>query len=96
MENQGHDQAKAAPSSLLERVNALGVGISPVSLDEPVATVNRAMHSGNQGYVWLAAVHSVMACGNDSSLWRRDIQYPLFIWLIVLQPSRLKNYPLKN
>ncbi len=53
------------------RVNVLGVGISPINLQLAEELVFEAIHSGHQGYVGVTGVHGVSEAYTDKSF--RDI-----------------------
>ena len=53
------------------RVNVLGVGISPINLQLAEELVFEAIHSGQQGYVGVTGVHGVSEAYTDKSF--RDI-----------------------
>ena len=51
-----------------DRVNVLGVGISPVNLDAAEDLIFNAIDSGQQGYVGVTGVHGVSEAQNDQNL----------------------------
>ena len=60
-----------------DRVNVLGVGISPVNLDTAEDLIFNAIDSGQQGYVGVTGVHGVSEAQNDSKF--KDILNNTFI-----------------
>ena len=60
-----------------DRVNVLGVGISPVNLDTAEDLIFNAIDSGQQGYVGVTGVHGVSVAQNDSKF--KDILNNTFI-----------------
>ena len=60
-----------------DRVNVLGVGISPVNLDIAEDLIFNAIDSGQQGYVGVTGVHGVSEAQNDSKF--KDILNNTFI-----------------
>ena len=60
-----------------DRVNVLGVGISPVNLDTAEDLIFNAIDSGQQGYVGVTGVHGVSEAQNDSKF--KDILNNAFI-----------------
>ena len=52
------------------RVDVLGVGISPISLDSAVAQIMTWVHDGTPSYVCVTNVHTVMECQHDEELRR--------------------------
>ncbi len=56
--------------SLDERVNVLGVGISPINLDTASEIIHAAIRSESQGYVGVTGVHGVTEAQSDSSFKR--------------------------
>ncbi len=60
-----------------DRVNVLGVGISPVNLETAEDLIFNAIDSGQQGYVGVTGVHGVSEAQNDSKF--KDILNNTFI-----------------
>ncbi|MEC9112475.1 MAG: hypothetical protein VYA85_09445, partial [Verrucomicrobiota bacterium] len=60
-----------------DRVNVLGVGISPVNLDTAEDLIFNAIDSGQQAYVGVTGVHGVSEAQNDSKF--KDILNNTFI-----------------
>lgn len=58
------------PLTLGDRVNILGTGINPLTMGNAVARIEQAMRERYQGYVCVAAAHSVMDCLREESLRR--------------------------
>jgi N-acetylglucosaminyldiphosphoundecaprenol N-acetyl-beta-D-mannosaminyltransferase len=52
------------------RVDVLGVGISPISLDGAVDEIMRWIHTGERHYVCVTNVHTVIECQHDAELRR--------------------------
>ena len=52
------------------RVNILGTGINPLTMQEAVAHIEHAIQARSQTYVCVAAAHSVMDCWRDQTLRR--------------------------
>src|SRR5262245_47961746 len=52
----------------LSRVNVLGVGISPINLEEAVQEIERWIAERARNYVNVCTVHTVMECQNDTRL----------------------------
>jgi N-acetylglucosaminyldiphosphoundecaprenol N-acetyl-beta-D-mannosaminyltransferase len=53
-----------------DRVDILGVGISPIDLDDAVATIERWISEGSRNYVCVTGVHGVMEGRRDQRLRR--------------------------
>jgi N-acetylglucosaminyldiphosphoundecaprenol N-acetyl-beta-D-mannosaminyltransferase len=51
-----------------DRVDILGVGISPIDLDDAVATIERWIGERSRNYVCITGVHGVMECRRDRRL----------------------------
>lgn len=52
------------------RINILGVGIDPVTIDEAVKTIMQWVDRGKQHYVCVTGVHGTMECQKDQSFMR--------------------------
>jgi N-acetylglucosaminyldiphosphoundecaprenol N-acetyl-beta-D-mannosaminyltransferase len=52
----------------LERLNLLGVGISPINMGQATAQIDRWIAARNPHYVCVTPAHSVMECQADPSL----------------------------
>ena len=50
------------------RINVLGVGISPLTLDSAVESVLQAVENQQQGYITVTGVHGVSECQTDEEL----------------------------
>lgn len=57
-----------ADLSIDDRVNILGVGISPISMEIAVSWVDECIAAGDHKYVCVTGVHGVMECQKDESL----------------------------
>jgi len=53
-----------------DRVDILGVGVSPINLDDAIATIERWISSGSRNYVCIRDVHGVMESRRDQRLRR--------------------------
>jgi N-acetylglucosaminyldiphosphoundecaprenol N-acetyl-beta-D-mannosaminyltransferase len=53
-----------------DRVDILGVGVSPVNLDDAIATIERWISERNRNYVCITGVHGVMESRRDQRLRR--------------------------
>lgn len=51
-----------------ERVNVLGMGVSPVDMDQALAAIDAAIKARKHAYVCCAAVHSVLDAQRDPQL----------------------------
>ena len=50
---------------LEQRINVLGVGISPINLDSAEAGVYAGIEDGRQGYIGVSGVHGVSEAQSD-------------------------------
>jgi N-acetylglucosaminyldiphosphoundecaprenol N-acetyl-beta-D-mannosaminyltransferase len=53
-----------------DRVDILGVGVSPINLDDAIATIERWISEGSRNYVCITGVHGVMESRRDQRLRR--------------------------
>jgi len=53
-----------------DRVDILGVGVSPINLDDAIATIERWISEGSRNYVCITGVHGVMESRRDQHLRR--------------------------
>ena len=53
-----------------DRVDILGVGVSPINLDDAIATIERWISEGSRNYVCVTGVHGVMESRRDQRLRR--------------------------
>jgi N-acetylglucosaminyldiphosphoundecaprenol N-acetyl-beta-D-mannosaminyltransferase len=53
-----------------DRVDILGVGVSPIDLDDAIATIERWISEGSRNYVCITGVHGVMESRRDQRLRR--------------------------
>src|SRR5260370_10041560 len=53
-----------------DRVGILGVGVSPINLDDAIATIERWISEGSRNYVCVTGVHGVMERRRDQRLRR--------------------------
>src|ERR1700704_1188950 len=53
-----------------DRVDILGVGVSPIDMDDAIATIERWISSGCRNYVCIRDVHGVMESRRDQRLRR--------------------------
>jgi N-acetylglucosaminyldiphosphoundecaprenol N-acetyl-beta-D-mannosaminyltransferase len=53
-----------------DRVNILGVGVSPINVDDAVATIEHWISKGSRNYVCITGVHGVMESRRDQRLRR--------------------------
>jgi len=60
-----HDSRPAGVSVLVPRVNILGVGITPVNLDQAVATLEKWGQEGRREYVCCTSVHGLVEAQRD-------------------------------
>jgi N-acetylglucosaminyldiphosphoundecaprenol N-acetyl-beta-D-mannosaminyltransferase len=51
-----------------DRVDILGVGVSPINLDDAIATIERWISERSRNYVCIAGVHGVMESRRDQRL----------------------------
>jgi N-acetylglucosaminyldiphosphoundecaprenol N-acetyl-beta-D-mannosaminyltransferase len=52
------------------RLNVLGVGINPVTMQETLSAMQAALEGGSPHYICVAAIHSVLDCQRDPELRR--------------------------
>ena len=50
-----------------DRVDILGVGVSPIDMDDAIATIERWISSGSRNYVCIRDVHGVWRAGATSA-----------------------------
>lgn len=62
---------------LQDRVNILGVGVSPLDLSAAVTCVNSFLETGNKGYICVTGMHGIMEAQADPAF--RDIQNNSFL-----------------
>ncbi len=53
-----------------DRVDILGVGVSPINLDDAIATIERWISEGSRNYVCITGVHGVMESRRNQRLRR--------------------------
>ena len=53
-----------------DRVDIFGVGVSPINLDDAIATIERWISRGSRSYVCITSVHGVMESRRDQRLRR--------------------------
>src|SRR4030088_3854144 len=53
-----------------DRVDILGVGVSPIDMEDAIATIERWISSGSRNYVCIRDVHGVMESRRDQRLRR--------------------------
>jgi DNA-binding CsgD family transcriptional regulator len=53
-----------------DRVDIFGVGVSPIDMDDAIATIERWISSGSRNYVCIRDVHGVMESRSDQRLLR--------------------------
>jgi len=63
-------QLRSAGSVRDDRVDILGVGVSPINLDDAIATIERWISEGSRNYVCITSVHGVMESRRDQRLRR--------------------------
>ena len=63
-------QLRSAGSIRDGRVDILGVGVSPINLDDAIATIERWISEGSRNYVCITGVHGVMASRRNQRLRR--------------------------
>ena len=61
-------QLKSAGPIRDDRVDILGVGVSPINLDDAIATIERWISEGSRNYVCITGVHGVMESRRDQRL----------------------------
>jgi N-acetylglucosaminyldiphosphoundecaprenol N-acetyl-beta-D-mannosaminyltransferase len=63
---------RLTPAGILndERVDILGVGVSPINMDDAVATIERWIWERSRNYVCITGVHGVMESRRDQRLLR--------------------------
>ena len=54
--------------NLQDRVNILGVGISPVNINQTLDSIRGWIERREKKYICVTPVHSIMDCYSDSSL----------------------------
>ncbi len=57
-----------------DRVDILGVGVSPINLDDAIATIERWISERARNYVCITGVHRVMRSRRDQRL--HDVDVP--------------------
>jgi N-acetylglucosaminyldiphosphoundecaprenol N-acetyl-beta-D-mannosaminyltransferase len=63
-------QLKSAGPIRDDRVDILGVGVSPINLGDAIATIERWISEGSRNYVCITGVHGVMESRRDQHLRR--------------------------
>ncbi|WP_244486186.1 hypothetical protein [Bradyrhizobium viridifuturi] len=58
----------ARAESALDRGDVLGVGVSAITMDDAVATLESWIEERRREYVCVTGVHGVMECRSDPSL----------------------------
>jgi N-acetylglucosaminyldiphosphoundecaprenol N-acetyl-beta-D-mannosaminyltransferase len=65
--NQYLSEGVAPPSSVQERVNILGVGVSALNMEMALRQTELLLDQGRQGYICVTGVHGIMEAQSDDA-----------------------------